>query len=123
MAEIQREATGVLPHSASAEPSLPMVPRDRWLPFLKWTIAINVGCLLLHSLMTCGCHFHPEALIVALVAFLWGFYPFFFYRTGGERIVGYLALGLSMLWPIPEFEYNTQFLIRSIVYHLTVSAQ
>jgi hypothetical protein len=105
------------------EPNLPPLDRDRWSQFLTWTIAINVGCLLLFSALICGCHFHVEALVVALIPFLWGFYPYFFYRSRGEHIVGYLAVSLSMLWLIPEFENNSQFWIRHIVFQLTATAR
>jgi hypothetical protein len=119
----QRDEIGAPAGSLPTDASLPVLKPDRWMQLLTWTIAINVVCFFLHEALICGCHFHPEALAVALVAFLWGLYPFFFYRTRREHIVGYLAIGLSALWPIPEFHSNTQFLVRSIVYHLTVSAR
>jgi len=101
------------------EPNLPELRQNRSSYFLKRTIAINVACFALYPLMICGCHFHPEALVVAAVPFLWGFFPYLFYRSRGEHIVGYIAIGLSMLWLVLEIENNSQFWIRHFIFHLT----
>ena len=91
-----------------------MLKHDRWSRFLTWTIVINSGCLVLYSGLICGCCFHPEALVVATIPFLWGFYPYFCYRTSGERVVGYISCSLSMLWLCLEWTSNLQFALSHL---------
>jgi len=103
-----------------AESDSPAVKTGRRPRLLTWTLGINIACLLLHSMLICGCHFHPSALIVAGVPFFWGFYLFAFRRAPGERLAGYIAVGLAAAWVYFDFTNNSVFALKSIVYHLTL---
>lgn len=98
-----------------AQPNVRPPQEDRWVSFLLLTLLIDFVCYFVHAATICGCHFHPEAVPFSIIPIAWGFYPFFFWRTGRERAVGYLAIALSALMFYWAFQDNLLFAIRAIL--------
>jgi len=71
--------------------------RDRWLFFLIITLALNLAALILFPM------FLKDALTPPLTAIcgiptIWGLYTMLCFRTGRERIVGYVGIVAAVAW-------------------------
>lgn len=73
--------------------------RDRWLFRLLITIAFNFAALILFPLFLTDALTPPLAAISGVPA-LWGLYTMLFFRTGRERIVGYIGALLAVYWAV-----------------------
>jgi hypothetical protein len=85
------------------------VSSDRSRRWLSITGGIQFGSFLLYPMFICGCHFHAEAIPAGLAPILWGFYPFFSYRTRREHWVGLLNGALAIFWLYFVWDSNLQF--------------
>src|SRR5262245_31433521 len=82
---------------------------ERWRRWLWTTAGVQFGSFFLYPMFICGCHFHSEAIRPSAVPILWGFYPYFFYRTKREHWIGYVNGALSVFWLFLAWESNIQF--------------
>ena len=90
-------------------PGTPVVG-DRSRVFLAATFFIYAASFILGPAFVCGCHFSRVGLVVSIPALVWGYFPFFFYRSPRERVVGYIALVLAIAWLYRVWQTNLRFL-------------
>lgn len=82
---------------------------SRWKERLSISLLLVVAFFVIFPTFICGCHFHPEALVVNLVPVAWGFYALVTYRGRGERIVGWVAFAFAAFSAWMGFEANLMF--------------
>lgn len=81
--------------------------KSRWKFYA--TIGIFVCCVLLYSLMICGCHFHPIAMIPALAPLVWSIFLLASYLNTEGRIDAWVAFGFALLWLWMGVDSNLKF--------------
>jgi len=73
---------------------------------LWYTVLVGALCFMLFCLGISGCHFHLGAFIISLIPVIWGFFALFTYRTGEERLAGWFAFIVAVLFILLNFEAN-----------------
>lgn len=94
---------------------------DRWGHWVGNSIGIYLVSLVFFAMLTCGCHFHWEAVPFSVLPIFWAAFTLVSYRTAGERIVTYVNIPLSAAWFWITWEGNLQFLARNIVERWTAN--
>ena len=84
----------------------------RWRRRLILTVLLGLGSVFIHSLLICGCHFHPLAVPVMLVPVVWGGYALGTYRDRKEQVVGWIAFAVAVFSLWLGFESNIMFAVR-----------
>jgi hypothetical protein len=84
-------------------------PSDRSDGWIRVTLVVQLLSFFLYPAFICGCHFFVEAIPVSAIPIIWGFYPYFFYRTKREHLVGYANGALSVFWMYLAWDSNLQF--------------
>jgi len=77
--------------------------------WLLITIPLYLAAFATYPNHICGCCFHADALIPATPPTLWGFYLLLRYRTGGERVLSYVCVVLSIFWLFMTWGSNVMF--------------
>jgi hypothetical protein len=79
---------------------------------LIMTFLIGLGSSVAHSLLICGCHFHPSAVPAMLVPAVWAGYALGTYRNRKEQFVGWVAFAAACCAIWLGFESNIVFAFR-----------
>jgi hypothetical protein len=109
--------------STTIKPEKIASKENRWKIFLILTgmvhIAVFVGCpnFVVPPRVSQQIPKVVEAEVILLIPFIWSMYLLFRYRTLEERVVGWLSLGVSLLWlahaavlmGMTQYEYWPQF--------------
>jgi hypothetical protein len=82
---------------------------DRSALFVRLSLLIYIASFFIYPMFICGCHFHFDGFLASLPAIGWGFYPYFAYRGRRERVIGYIAMALSLFALYVALESNIQF--------------
>jgi hypothetical protein len=84
-----------------------VIRTERWK--LHASIGIFVCSFLLLSMSTCGCHFHPDAVIPMIAPLFWTIFLLASYRSTKSRLGAWAAFVIAVCFLWLGFESNLKF--------------